>query len=131
MDEPALQQTERKFDLEERLLKFAAMIIRVVDGMRRTPAGRHVGGQLLGCGTNPMSSHAEAQGAESVRDFIHKFRVGLKELRESSRWLKLTILSDLNQDQDFVRRVLNETDQLTRIFNASIQTAKKRLQKDI
>ena len=117
----------RKFDLEERLLNYAVMIIRLVDGIKRTPAGRHVGGQLLRSGTNPLSSHGEAQSAESIRDFIPKFRIALKELRESWRWTKLIRLTGLHPDQELVAAALDETDQLIRIFNSSIQTASKRL----
>lgn len=120
-------ECDRKYDLEERLLQYAATIIQLVDGLRRTPAGRHVGGQLLRSGTNPLSSHGEAQSAESTRDFVHKFRIGLKELRETFRWLKLVQMTDLHGNRGFVAETLNETEQLIRIFNASIQTASKRL----
>ena len=33
--------------------------------------------------TAPVANYAEALGAESRRDFIHKMKLGLKELRES------------------------------------------------
>jgi four helix bundle protein len=116
-----------KFDLEDRLLNYAAAIIQLVDGMRPTPAGRHVGGQLLRSGTSPLGSHGEAQAAESTKDFIHKFKVGLKELRESLRWLKLTARARLHEKAEEVGHLVDETDQLIRIFAASIHTAQKRL----
>jgi four helix bundle protein len=84
------QDSQQPYDLEDRLLDYGAGIIRLT---RRSLAGdcaeRHVGNQLLRSGTAPLSHHGEAQGAESTADFIHKFRLGLKELRESDRWLKL------------------------------------------
>ena len=40
-------------------------------------------------GTSPYPNHGEAQAAESPKDFIHKLRISLKELRETQRWLKL------------------------------------------
>ncbi|HJT76210.1 MAG TPA: four helix bundle protein [Gemmataceae bacterium] len=117
----------KKFDLEERLLDYAAGIIRLVDSLRPTAAGRHVGGQLLRSGTAPLGHHGEAQAAESMRDFVHKLKIALKELRESFRWLRLIQRADLHNDKDGVSDMANETDQLIRIFCASVRTAQKRI----
>jgi four helix bundle protein len=86
-------------------------------------AQRHVGHQLLRSGTAPLSHYGEAQGAESNADFIHKFRPGLKELRESDRWLKLITRAELLSNSDRLAPLLDETDQLIRIFVTSIHTA--------
>ena len=64
-------------------------IIRLVDALPPTRAGRHVADQLLRCGTSPLGNHGEVQGAESRKDFIHKLRICFKELREARRWLRL------------------------------------------
>jgi four helix bundle protein len=80
---------EKKYNLEERLLDYAAQVTRLVEKLPTTRTGNHVAGQLLRSGTSPLPNHAEAQSAESRRDFIHKFRICHKELRESSRWLRL------------------------------------------
>jgi four helix bundle protein len=87
--------SERIFDLEDRLLDFAARIIRVSESMKPTPAGRHVGDQLLRSGTSPFANHGEAEGAESLNDFVYKFRICYKELRESRRWMRLAQRADL------------------------------------
>src|SRR5688572_17949204 len=81
--------SETRFDLEERLLEYAVRIIRLVDALPATRAGRHVADQLLRCGTSPLANHGELQGAESRRDFIHKLGICLKEIREARRWLRL------------------------------------------
>ena len=80
---------DKIYDLEERLLDYSVKVIRLVEQLPNTRAGNHVAGQLLRSGTSPYSNHGEAQAAESKKDFIHKMRVCLKELRESERWLKL------------------------------------------
>src|SRR6266849_1140285 len=79
----------RKYDLEERLLEFAAMVIDVSEKLPNTRAGNHLAGQLLRSGTSPYGSHGEAQTPESAEDFIHKMKVCLKELREAKRWARL------------------------------------------
>ena len=38
-------QNKRKFDLEERLIDFAVLIIEITKNVRITPAGRHISGQ--------------------------------------------------------------------------------------
>jgi four helix bundle protein len=77
------------YDLEERLLEYAARIVRLVEKLPNTRAGNHVAGQLLRSGTSALPNHAEAQGAESRKDFVHKLKICHKELRESRRWLRL------------------------------------------
>src|SRR5262245_60599594 len=83
------KSVEQKYELEERLLDYAARIVRLVEMLPNSRSGSHIGGQLLRSGTSPLSNHGEAQAAESPDDFIHKLRVCLKELRESLRWIKL------------------------------------------
>ena len=79
----------KRYDLEDRLLEYAAQIIRLVESLPATRAGNHVAGQLLRSGTSPLPNHGEAQAAESPADFVHKLKVCLKELRESRRWIRL------------------------------------------
>ncbi len=119
-----------KYDLEERLLEFSAEIIRLVERMSRTRAGNHVGNQLLRCGTSPLFNHGEAQGAESQNDFIHKLRICLKELRETQRALRLVRQVPLLKPTEDVDSLLAETDELIRIFVASIRTAEQNKVRD-
>lgn len=111
----------KKYDLEQRLIDFAVLIIQTVESLPDTRTGNHLGNQLLRSGTSPALNYGEAQGAESKRDFIHKFGVILKELRESLICLKiLKRITHLKEDQ-----VLIECSELVAIFNRSIITAKK------
>ncbi|MCF7837790.1 MAG: four helix bundle protein [Candidatus Marinimicrobia bacterium] len=114
------------YDLEERLLDFSIQIIRLVEQFPSTRVGNHIAGQLLRAGTSPYPNHGEAQSAESPKDFVHKLRISLKELRETQRWLKLARGASLITDPDHLNRVLAETDELIRIFVTSIKTCMKR-----
>jgi len=113
------------YDLEERLLKYAASVIRLAEKLPRSRAGNHVAGQMLRSGTSPLPNHGEAQAAESDADFLHKFSVCLKELRETLRCLKLIRLVPLLRDLTPVDALIDETDQLVRIFVSSIRTVKR------
>jgi len=121
---------DRTYDLEERLLDYAADIIRLTGRLPRTTAGFHVAGQLLRSGTSPLPNHGEAQAAESASDFIHKLKVCLKELRETQRWLRLIKRVPLIKPTSPVDPVLSETEELIRIFVASIRTTEKRKLED-
>lgn len=105
----------------ERGLNYAAAIIQLTDQVPATRAGNHLANQLLRSGTSPLSNHGEAQAAESNDDFIHKFKICLKELKESKRWLRLLMKVRLAGNE--ATALLNETEELIRIFAASIRTA--------
>jgi four helix bundle protein len=117
----------RRYDLEDRLLDYAVRVIRLVDALPATKAGRHVTDQLLRCGTSPLANHGELQGAESRKGFIHKLRVCLKEIREAHRWLRLIHRVPLLPAAK-VEALLAETEALIKIFRASIRTAQKNAQ---
>lgn len=112
------------YDLEDRLLEYAVRIIRLVDALPATKAGRHVADQLLRCGTSPLANHGEVQGAESREDFIHKLGVCSKEIREAQRWLRLIHRVPLIAAPK-IEPLLAETEALIKIFRASIRTAER------
>ena len=78
-----------KFDLEDRLIDFAVMIVEICENMPDTKASNHLAGQLIRSGTSPALNYGEAQSGESRKDFIHKIKIVLKELRESYICLKI------------------------------------------
>jgi four helix bundle protein len=113
-----------RFDLEDRLLGFSARIIRLADSLPNTRAANHIAGQVLRCGTSPYANRSEVEAAESRKDFIHKLKVCLKELKESRRWVRLLSRARLVPAQKMAA-ILNETEQLIKIFFTSIRTAQK------
>jgi len=115
----------RKYDLEERLLEFAAVVIDVSEKLPDTRAGNHLAGQFLRAGTSPYGNHGEAQAPESAEDFIHKMKICLKELRETLRWSRLIDRKQWLGSDNQLAFVLRESDELVRIFKASIQTAER------
>ena len=115
----------RGYDLEDRLLDFAVSIVELTESLPSTRAGNHIAGQLLRCGTSPLSNHGEVEAAESRKDFIHKLRICLKELRETRRWLRLAGRLKKLGPISALPACLNEIDELIRIFAASVRTAEK------
>ena len=119
----------RVYDLEERLIAFAVMVLDIVEVLPDTRAGNHIAGQIVRCGTAPAANYGEAQSAESRIDFVHKMKICLKELRETRVWLILIQRKSLAGRGDKVSRALQECTELAAIFNASIRTAKANIDK--
>jgi four helix bundle protein len=111
-------------DILRRLLDFAVRIIRLVSALPRTPAGKHVGGQLLRCGTSPGAHYEEARGAESRADFIHKLAICWKEIRESCYWLLLARHAGLVKPVR-LDAIIQEGSELSAILSRSLTTARK------
>ena len=109
--------------LEERLINYAVRIVKLSASLPKTPAGRHIAGQILRSGTSPAPNYGEARGAESHADFIHKLRIVLKELNETSIWLRVIERSELIKSQ-LLADIIAETNELCRIFATSPKTAK-------
>ncbi len=109
--------------LSDRILDFAVGVSRVVDKLPDTRLGRHIANQLVRSGTAPAPNYEEACGSESRRDFIHKLSICNKELRESRCWLRLIRRSRI-LPPEMTDSLLQESDELRRIFTSSILTAK-------
>jgi four helix bundle protein len=119
------ERQNRKFDLEERLIEFAVLIIEIAESLNKTRAGNHIASQLVRSGASPAFQYGEAQSAESRNDFIHKLKILLKELRETLVALKIIKRVSLNKKMGIVEKGMVECNKLISIFVKSIETAKK------
>ncbi len=115
---------EKADQIEDRLIDFGAQIIHLSGRLPPSQAGEHIARQMLRSGTSPAPNYGEARGAESRADFVHKLGIALKEMNETKVWLKMLGRAKLAAT-DVVSPVLDECQQLARILNASIQTARR------
>jgi four helix bundle protein len=111
-------------DLQERLINFAVTIIKLCSRLPKDQVGAHIAGQLLRSGTSSAPNYAEARGAESKKDFLHKLRIASKELNETVVWLSILEKSQLLSTDD-IKPASDECEELSRIIGASIHTVKK------
>lgn len=118
------EKQAREFDLEDRLIDFAVRIMNIVDSLPKSRNGNHVAGQILRSGTSPAPNYGEAQSAESRKDFIHKMKISLKELRETHIWLRICQRKPLIEPPTRLDPIIAECDELISIFVASIKTAR-------
>jgi len=111
-------------NLSDRLLNFAANVMKLVSSLSKTFSGRHVSGQLFRSATSAGANYEEACGAESRADFVHKLQIVLKELKETRYWLLLIKKSELIRTPS-LDHLIQEVGELSRIIAKSVVTAKK------
>ena len=124
-DQVERNQQLRANELEARLIDFAVRIVRLSSNLPRTAAGKHIAGQIMRSGTSPAPNYGEARGAESRADFVHKLAIVLKELNETSIWLRIIGRSGLLRESLIVQLV-QENNELCKILTASLKTARGR-----
>ena len=121
-----MNDRSKRYDLEDRLVTFAVSIIDIIEALPNTRSGNHIAGQLIRSGTSPAPNYGEAQSAESRKDFIHKLKIALKELRETRVWLFIIQRKSFINPAAQVHSALSECEELIRIFAKSIATAESR-----
>jgi four helix bundle protein len=113
----------KTYDLEDRLIDFAVSIIRLSYQISKNYAGNHLSKQIIRSGTSPGLHYGEAQSAESRKDFIHKMKWALKELRETHANLKILHRAKLCRNIRLLEKNMEECNELISIFVKSLQTA--------
>ena len=108
--------------LQDRLTRFGISVCRSLRNAPRDPVGDYFTVQLIRSSTSPAANYAEATDAESRRDFIHKMKICLKELRETLVWLQFK--SALATRDESEEALMKECRELTAIFVASLITAR-------
>ena len=75
-----------------------------------------------------MARHCDTTSrvASSGQDFVHKLKVAMKELSETRIWLKLIGESGY-VEKTKLADMITESEEISRIFGASVSTARKRI----
>jgi four helix bundle protein len=124
MEDQTRSSQSQADDLEGRLIDFAVRIIKLSGGLPRSAAGKHISRQIRRSGTSPAPNYGEARGAESYADFVHKLGIILKELNETSIWLRIIDKSELVR-RELLGEILKENTELCKIFTTSLKTARR------
>jgi len=116
----------KRYDLEERLIQFTVKIIKECNKLDGSYASQHLSKQLIRSSTSAALNYGEAQSAESYKDFLHKMKLCLKELRESLINLKIQKEAELIREIDKFDVLVQENNELISIFVASIRTSQNK-----
>jgi len=117
-----LQMTEQ--DLIDRTKQFALRVIKLVDALPRTIAGRAIASQLMRSGTSVAANYRAACRARSKAEFIAKLGTVEEEADESAFWLDLIIDAGLLSAAK-TSPLLKETTEIIAIMASSKKTAAK------
>ncbi len=113
-------------DLENRLILFTVMIIKIADSLPDTRAANNIANQIVRSCSSPALNYGEAQSAESTNDFFHKIQVVLKELRETFVALRIIQEAEMVKDKDRLNVAILENNELISIFVSTVNTIKKK-----
>ena len=111
-------------ELEDRLIDFAVLALKIVKMLPDDASGKVLKYQLSKSGTSPALNYGEVRSAESKKDFIHKNKIVNKELRETYINLKIIKRSNMVADK-IIDIALNEANELVAIFTTTINTSSK------
>jgi len=78
-----------KYDLEERLARFAEQIIDLMKKLLQDAVNSRMISQIVASAGSSGANYSEANEAESKKDFTHKVGIVKKELKETKHWLRL------------------------------------------
>src|SRR5207244_11033967 len=111
-------------DLKKRTKAFALRILKLVDALPETPAGRALASQIVRSGTSIAANYRAACRARSTSDFIAKMGIVEEETDETLFWLELLEESDLVSAANLIS-IKKEAYELIAITVASIKTARR------
>lgn len=112
--------------LKEKSFGFAIRIIELCKFLKTEQLEYVLSKQILRSGTAIGANIREAEFAESIRDFIHKLSVSLKEANETKYWLELLFASKMIEEKLFQSFVF-DCDEILKLLVASINTSKRKL----
>ena len=117
MDE---KQNSKRYDLEERTLKFAKRVRVFVEQPNKTIANIEDGKQLVKASGSIGANYIEANEALSKKDFVMRIKICRKEAKESRYWLRLVDTAgngELEQEREALEA---EACELTHIFGSIV-----------
>ena len=79
----------------EKSYDFGLRTVKLYVYLRKNKVERELLIQFLKSGTSVGANVEEAEGAQSLNDFIHKIGIAYKEAREAHYWLRLLRDSEL------------------------------------
>ena len=111
-------------DLKRRTKAFALRILKLVDALPKTTAGRALASQIVRSGTSVAANYRAACRARSTADFIAKMGIVEEESDETLFWLELLEESELVSATKLAA-IKQEANELITITIASIKTARR------
>ncbi|MFN3167881.1 MAG: four helix bundle protein [Phycisphaeraceae bacterium] len=110
-------------ELQVRTKLFAQRVVKLVDALPSSVAGREIGRQLLRSATSVGANFRAARRGRSSREYLAKISIVVEEADESEYWLELIRDCGLLSKRQ-VGPLLQEATELTKIFASTRRTAR-------
>ena len=111
----------KRYDLEERTLKFAKEVIVFVKGLPRTVANAEIAKQLIRSSSSIGANYIEANESLSKKDFLMRSKICRKESKETAYWLKLVETKNQGNERE---TLIREATELMKIFGSIVEKTK-------
>lgn len=117
--------------MKENILKtksflFAIRIVNLYKFLKKQHGEYILSQQLIRSGTSIGAIVREAEHAESLKDFIHKLSIGLKEANESKYWLDLLFATEFITKRMY-ESVNKDCEELLKLLTASVKTSRQKI----
>jgi four helix bundle protein len=106
-----------KRELQDRTKQFALRVLKLVDALPRTAAGRAIASQLIRAATSVGANYRSACRARSRAEFAAKLGIAVEEADETLYWLEL-IRDGGILPAGKLSLLLKEADELTAILTS-------------
>lgn len=112
-------QNSKRYDLEERTLKFSKRVIQYIHHLPKTLSNIEIARQLVRAAGSVGANYIEANEALGKKDFVLRAKTSRKEAKESRYWLELTEPqgSQTSEKDSLIR----EATELLKIFNSIVK----------
>lgn len=110
--------------IRDKSMEFAVRIVNLCKYLRKERHEYEICNQLLRSGTAVGALQREAEHAESMADFIHKFAIAQKECNETLFWLELLYKTDYLTSEQY-NSLNDDARLLMALITRSIKTAKQ------
>lgn len=115
----------QKYDLEERTAVFGEKVIALCKTFKQDTISTPIISQIVRSATSVGANYMEANGAQSIKDFIHKISICKKEANETKYWLRM-LASYFEPKKEEIRELWKECQELTLIFQKIVMTSRQK-----
>lgn len=120
-----MSEYNRKY--QERTKLFAIEIVKFYSGLSKSTETQVIGKQLLRSGTSVAANFRAACRARSIKEYFSKLCIVVEECDETLFWFELLSESALPVDKQNLGLLLNETEELLKVFSTTRKTIKTKL----
>ena len=112
--------------MEERLIDFASKVTKIKSELKNCYESTHLYQQVFRSATSIPLNYGESRGGFTLKDFVHKISLCLKESRETHINLRIIKKVELIKNMELLDSLIDESNQLISIFTKTLDTTKKK-----